>query len=170
MLFDKVIRIGYIRQMVKDIPRIQSLSLNTMRTRYTILATMCLLAAIFRRNSLSACARIVWWVLFFESNQLSILATLFRIIASHGNVTPTRVSHDFFNLLKLPLSCEPLGTLFVTNYVQGRWNTPSNFSLLENVYNDISVAVVLSKTMALKGSLNYNGSLAAKFEGNLMMI
>ena len=66
-----------------------------MCTRYAILATMCLLAAIFRRNSFFVCARIVWWVLFFESNQLSILGTSFRI-ASHGSTWLQRGYHMNF--------------------------------------------------------------------------
>ena len=35
----------------------------------------------------------------------------------------------FFNLLKLPLTSNPVGDLYVTNKVQGKWNTPSNFGL-----------------------------------------
>ena len=82
MLHEKIVRLGTSFQMVKDIffgfpNKIPYLFfLNAMRIPlcYLQLATRRLLWEIIRSNSFSMWARIVWWGLFFEDNQLPIAA------------------------------------------------------------------------------------------------
>ena len=73
----------------------------------------------------------------------------------------------FFNLLKWQLTGEPFGDLSVTNKVQGKWNTPSNFGL-HNIWGYVcSQSPFRVHSFA---RITYNCSLSSQEIGAQMMV
>ena len=107
MLFEKIISLGYILQMVMEIYRFPIMVPYSQRSS-EVIPRPC-----EHTSSDEDCSSRI------TNSYYPQYSKVFRI-ACHGSVASNEGVRYFFNLLKLPLTSESFGALYVTNKVQSR--------------------------------------------------